>query len=1194
MRSATIGADGVFRDSEGLPMNRRRPPAPPPARVPILRNPPPKRAFRSPYATMSDALPVPTQLPPNCPAPQGGIAIGPARCVANQVGVPTSKFSFSKTIGDPDTQIYPSRIVYQATDDLVSVYAVSARIADNDGGVKLFKIEGVGSGRWYEILLVRSVDPDGTVHPGLMTDFMVVPDKMNTMIWRYVGDVPPIFEGSDVGEYSRVSPSAISAAFQIAREGFGLIPSDESAITKDNVLSDVVLNGAAALSSTVYALDIMGAGYDVSRLGRHAYNWYSKVGYELLTASKDIVYTGFDIVKDPSTLSDNASKIVAIQTEIMNKEDLHGAYLLRSELYTVWDAAINLGIVQDINLSAKYTFKALLQYTGEQRSQILANGVSEDALNTVNNFASLFVDEYQANDNAIWDGAYDYFSSDAVQPSDVYDVIYGTPLVLNENAQFIRDERKKLKEGPPSKSSLSFSAIYLSGLGAGEVTRSIEAVKKAIGGWEVDPKNRERAGIEALQALKQKAIDTMRTSVNNVILERSQEVATYLKDAAVARGTYEIIKQAKSIDAQVDILKDQIATLRKQLSRETDPDKQKNLESDIKNKESTQKGLEKDAQNVRKNISKPTEQFLDIVGRTLEPRWRLGPNPTSDEQMAAELEVFTRISRDEGFIKTFLTKGTQESLAMAFYQMRGAGIPVGASFDLIKTGAGNLDVTPTQLYTNAEGGIAAIAKELGYENNSSLVEGLVLSTLKAGGSIDLITKDKIETTFVDAMKNKTDASGKVVEEGLGEKAIRTRLEKVAAWVNFKQIIDLGELAYNKDTINADAARQVQYMRETNTRGIDQNLWERFRKAADAIRAWTDKAGDDKKSTLDAVVESLTAAGQPYADKVSKDVTTDFDGPALQTSIRNDAADLKKLAARVSAYLGDDYKSYKEKADQAGGLTQKEHESNIGAAQDMISMNDRLDKNIKKVLSHAREYEGFRKFRGWIWEKIKFLYSLDKGPAMTILEKSKGQSAPIQLLIAIGGVLPLLLVQTVIYLKTAALFQIPGAADVYEFLNGLIASAKSWFGGDTTQRQYAPSEKPSGGALPFLGFALAIALITSGRTVFDAVSKTVGGFFQFATAILPGAKKKGFKGGGGGGGGAKAGRRGAPIVVEDWLERLDAAKHRLDEAESKGDKRGAAIARREVEKAIDKLKKAKEEGADVPEGLWNLWGFNWLG
>ena len=96
----------------------------------------------------------------------------------------------------------------------------------------------------------------------------------------------------------------------------------------------------------------------------------------------------------------------------------------------------------------------------------------------------------------------------------------------------------------------------------------------------------------------------------------------------------------------------------------------------------------------------------------------------------------------------------------------------------------------------------------------------------------------------------------------------------------------------------------------------------------------------------------------------------------------------------------------------------------------------------------------------------------------------------------------------------------------------------------------------------------------------------------ATAVLPG-KGKGGGGKGGGGGGGGGARRGAPIVVSDWLERLENAKNRLEKAEAAGDKKAMASAQRDIDRAIQKLKKAKEEGEDVPE-LEGFWGFDWLG
>jgi hypothetical protein len=54
-----------------------------------------------------------------------------------------------------------------------------------------------------------------------------------------------------------------------------------------------------------------------------------------------------------------------------------------------------------------------------------------------------------------------------------------------------------------------------------------------------------------------------------------------------------------------------------------------------------------------------------------------------------------------------------------------------------------------------------------------------------------------------------------------------------------------------------------------------------------------------------------------------------------------------------------------------------------------------------------------------------------------------------------------------------------------------------------------------------------------------------------------------------------------------MRELEAAKHRLEHAKDENEKNAA---QRAINKAVEKLKKAKEEGQAVPEGLW---GYNWI-
>ena len=1197
MRAASVGIDGILRDSEGNPVHRGRPiqrPQQPQiysrAAVPVRRGGSPM----SNVAMMADM--VTPQIPPNCPLPSGlapevAKNVGPARCVANQVGVSTRGFSFSKVIGDPERAVYPSRIVYQATDDDVSLYAVSFRTPESQDSVKLLKLEGTGKGRWFEVPLSRKTDASGKLLPGLMTDFMVVPHNMAGMIWYYVDSVPPIFEGTTESDYNRVSPTGLGAAFDLARQGFEVMTGDAGAITADNIIQNVVQAAMAALTTGMYALDSVAAGYDVSRLGLHAYRNYLKIGTDIVKAAMTVIDLSFEVLRDPSTLSKNVPAIMSIRNDILRREMLHAQYLFRSTAYTVWDSAVNLGTIQDINSNAYHVFQGLLQLIAQKTPELLARGVSQSDLDMINTFIGTYVNDYPVRMNEIWNSAYEVFGAQGAVPQDTYDLVYSIPVLLKQNTENIRKELEGLRSPAPARPTVGL--IYLSGMGASAIPeRSIRDIMKSFES-RLDYL-RKNPGIKDAQKEYAKfmdaAIKLIREGTNEVVLRRLGDRAQILIDLDAARSIHEKIKQAKNLDSQAEQVTLQISDLNRKINKETDPDIKKNLEGQRLQLEKNLESIQKDAKLLRTGVSSDNEVTLSMFFEFTKPRDEAGPSHAA--QLEAEFKVYSSIANTGEFVRT-LPVSAQESIAQLVYLSKDNPISITAGqwYDLIVTGAQKIDpkMTPTQMSAHADIVIKNVTKDLDVAHDPDRVLRFAHRFLDPTYKP---TDAELERDFPEATAEVKDAAGKITKPSMGGAGIRTQLEKAAASINFKDVLKRGEFEKKTTELQAEAERAIMEIEAGRSWVMPESAWDAQRERNINIADFL-KAPKNGKSMAETLVESLTSAdvkNNPYSEVLSKTA----DGPLLQQALRDDLSTVQAEADSVNKFFGNAYQDYKDRTESKDPdklVSQTKQAELLRRSKKLNVVYDRLRENIIKARAEARKFEKTKKFFWRAWEIFLNLHSLDTGPAGRLLDKLKNLSSPVQIVIAITTALPVLLAQTFLLLGEAALIGIPGGLLTKSMLETLIGSTIGWTGGDPTIRQNSPSEKSSS-LLPFFGFALAIALISSGRNVFDAVGKTVGGFFQFATAVLPGKGKGGAGRGGGAGGGGRKGA-GRPTIVEDWIEKLEDAKNRLEKAEAAGDKRAIANAQRDIDRAIQKLRKAKEEGADVPE-FEGLWGFDWLG
>jgi hypothetical protein len=1146
--------------------------------------------LRSPYLLAQ------VEPAPGTPAP--GV-VGPARKLADQKGFPTSKLAFSKKISDPETTVYPSRIVYQATDDAVSLYVVSFRVADKAGHVKLLKLEGPGKGRWYEVPIARTTDETGKVIPGLMTDFMVVPQASTSLVWWYVISVDPIFENDTTPSYGRVIPDVIETSFRLAREGFKNIPSYASEITAANI-NDVISNGVSILMTTMYAVDSASAAYDTCRIGFQAYKKYFEVGHDLIDSSKKILDAAYAIEDAPSRLPELSEKIALYQNDAERRGLLHDAYLARAGMLTVWDFSVNLGLAQATWAQMRTVMGELIGLIHDKKIELLRQGHAEENLTSIQALASAYVARYDKSNNAFWNEVHTFFGERNADVSSSTEVLFMTPLLLDENTKVIARELESIKRFSPVSNNAS-----LSGIGAvpspPNLNKSYNEVRKR---FEAIP-NVKIIHKGVTTNLPEFVFSFLEKTVKDILSKTSAETQSLLNaDARPLRTIFVAIASARR---RLVVAQDVFDKAKKNY-KDVEADKNStavetsNAKNALNKAETALTGVKNDIENEHIKINKygpasRLENWLEVM----EPIHTVTADTqaTTADKMVAYLKVFTRIANDGHFIRAFYVTSRKSVAEFMYYNRSHEGIaeplPSKAWYEIITTAALNIDkkLTFGELIKYADSQFAAAAKELGITEVRLFDYARKIIDSPAGSKI---VGDK---TVLDTVFEKAGGEAK-------KDTIQNRLEDAAIWLNFKTELYAGRDAKNLSATADRVASIINTGIASNTLSvISRSEWEEVNNRVAVIKGFfsrddaQDKEGKPVLSAQEQIVEDMINPATP----IGKKLASYQKGRDLQDALREHRDGVKGYLASTADLFEGTYSAYEAKIRKTldtTGLTDDQKASEINkfnreqqeatqSFKELTSLYDAFKALIKAAQLAGREYEGIIGVIKGGWAILYDWCNLYGGPGVTMIKAVKGGGPLAEALASIPGVI-VLLAQTGTVLSAASLTGIPAFTLSKELLNGFVATISGLFGGDPNSSASPPMLKSSfggGGILPLLGFGAAIAMITSGKTVFEAINKTVGGFFQFAAALMPGGKKKGAKGAPGGGGG----RRGPKFDVDKWVETIEAAKQRLSEAKTDREKKNA---QRIIDIGVEKLKRAKDEGEDVPDGLWNLGRFNWLG
>lgn len=1179
MRAAFIGADGVLRDAEGQRVVREGRPMPPrmtPRRVrrhPRLNAATRQQAaavLRSPYLGA-----VPT-LPEEAEAPAPPTTVSPARKLADQVGVSASAFSFSHQIGNPETQIYPGRIVFQKEDPM-SLYVVSMRTPEREGWIKLFKLEGVARGRWFERPLQRAADEKGEMLPGLLSDFMAVPHQWTAMVWSYVLPVPPIFEDEEAANYERVSPEGIAATFVTAEAALEEIPADTTAITTETLFSKVIENAGTALIGALAGVDVAGAAYDDLKIGLNALRLYQKVGRDLIKGVNTLLDIAYEAYDNPARMGELSAKVVELRNRLVGAEELYAAYMARAELYTQWNMSIQYTHWQDMQFELRNMMGELVPFIDQNRDQILARGVSVDNLESIRAISVAGIRRYDRNDGAFENVLYNTIlaGEEGGDLSDLYSLNYVFPALLRENTATIKNYRQMADKVSPTQEARLISIYRLAGytpFGAEPPTSfkallgsAIEAFKNAVkikvGQLRQNFRNNyaakaERLFLRPVQNVTNKLIERRGIKIKNLTEEGYLQTAELIERERVLREEASRIKDANPTHA---------------------------------------KNLLAEAENLRKQyepniLSKkvPASEQLTLYYKLLEPRFKAAKKPIAD-RVAAELEILTNMVEGPQIIKTF-NASAHKDFAELMYALRDVG-PAPEYWRSVIEMLINRSGSPwnfKKMIEQAEAKMFENAEILGLSKaDRHVLEDLTGRLLRK----ETVAEAEYKRLFPKAKTAKGSPPGSA-----NSAQIRKLIDSSVIWRFFRdklkemETLDVASVnvagAAGRAAVVFDEAEQAVARNQSYTMNL--KSWNEIRKGLDEVTSAFPTDATGKPMAAETGIGARVANMLKEGSDSNKALRLTERGREWEKMMAEKRESLAKDAKRLNDLLGINYGAFEKLASEKPGVTKEAAELAKKLMEEYKIFVDDVQKVIEPSIQAKRGLL-IRPIRKAL-EILSKLFSVKDGITADFVRQAKDLGGVGSVLLgipsALAGVLQLLLA-----LGGLAILGFGGAGALEGLLKGFVGTLSGWFGGDPDQSQNPPGAVPTraSGFLPFLGFAMAIAMIAYGKPFFDAVGKVVGGLFQFATALLPSSAKKKGKGAPGAPGKRGAGR---PIDVLDWAEKLEAAKHRLSEAKNDAQKRAAE---RDIERIKEKLKKAKDEGLDVPEGLIDgFWGFNWLG
>lgn len=1175
MRTAQIGFDGILRDADGNPVYRAHKVAfdkESSRRHPFISNrPEPVRRSVTPYSGLSqETFDIQKTL-------ENFDKL--AQKYAEQYGVPASQFEYSKLVGDPSKQIYPSRVVYQP--GKIGLYSVSFRAPSDPDSVKLFKLTGEGRGHWFEVPLARKPDPKDpkVVLPGLLTDFHVVPTEFVRQVWAFVLIPTVTFEDEvdlPVEErtgHVRAAPIWASEVFQISYYSLLGIP-DQSSVNPENIQELVLYPAMSALFYALEGLESAAAAYDVNQIGVNALRLYQRVGSELLSFSDKIIDDVNAIRDGRSSFADGIEKIYSSVDHIRRMSSLIGAYLARAELYAAWTTAIEFGEwdglfekFRDVSATILYEIEKDPAATEEvlRKHPELKEDVQRfhKALHQVVNMWDRFEGAYDSE-------LYRISGEAGIDPGEFYSVSYMIPALLAENAKYIKKAREELRL-PSRSASLSIvtlgaeplPAIALPDPTPMEVKRKqmidlvYESLRKRKEGLRF--KAEIRASERALRKFLFEPLRRLRRELTKSLAREVQK--------AVARG-YDVSTLNSYLEAKNDE--------RKRLAQEYAQLKQKKErgekvdENKLRDINQQYKKVMEDITHIEELLCSPSGSKVSSYLSLVKNANLLDPQVEPVEKLVrAELEIITHYEILNRLVSKGLrglTKGVQAQLVRIMYNV-GDLIPAGVWKYLFESIAYHAKEPPSfqQILSNIDFEIRILKTKLGKDMGENITH--LPSRFPDAQKITLTKDKRIQPTGI-RIKDEAILRRALSDLKAFEHAYKTLKEASQEPVAKAASVEMGA----KSKAGLDELERLEKLKLSQK--MPEEEYNTFRRQVESIEAYIQlkkKFIEDIKNKDSDISKALD---YPEGIKLKDNLVSIYAASDAQVNT------VRKL-------LGSNYEDFETKDHK---MAYKELAKLSELSQDLT--------NLMRNAEVRSKYSFFskRKFVDFLARTKSILASaLSIGPDSLLLKtlarlKEIGGMplmSTLGIAVAFAGFIAILNVYSLI----------PWLGKDFEFARDLLlgiirrlgALFNIEFGGDPPNRYYPPGARPSSDILTFLLFGLGIAMIAYGKDVFTGLAKTFGGFFTFLTALLPGKKKRVP-------GAPRGARRGPRIDVEKWLDAKEHAKQRLEVAKAKGDKRAEEAARRDIEAAIKKLRRAEEEGQPIPEGALDalgFWKFKWI-
>jgi hypothetical protein len=1162
MRQATIGDDGRIYDADGNPADGQKKTVQRKSHGQMLRNKPRQRGGF--YRSLGQAS---VAVAPAVPAPTPGVAYRQAARVA----VPLSQgYTFTRSEGDPKTQVYPGMFVVsdRYPNNLFRV-AFRPPTNNNEAFTRLAILDGTGAGDYIEVL----VQPDGSTNPSLMGDFKVVPIENYVIVEYSIQQypTPQIPGGAWKADFYWIYFAIDQASYQMATLNEASTP-----VALGNAWADLFSQTASALSFIVDAVDSLGWSFDFGKIGQKELKILTKISSDIF--SKIVVM--YDLLNPTSQntvfKTADGDKVEAFQQkadEMVIMRPYWVTMLARSSLYNQQTNIINAWMAKQMfEKGLDWSADAVTLTTnlkGDVISAITDPSITEGAISAAD--AQTQMDALQAEYQTSYAGIKansDTFDSQWAasdlkdySPNGLYTFSGIYNMMLKENADLCMEIRENIKD-------LLSGADLDNPEGLGQAAAFIPPGDYASVIAMVGP------GLD----LRKKTSDIAKSDFLSMQKELEKGMS---RDAAVNRGREQII----NIRQQVEALRAKYADVSSAVPVRT---------------------VERPASELNRSVMKlvsPEDTEARTEGRkavraipsTPEGSIRQGLDQMVDKLVDAERLLRGTIYEEDGVTPKDIAKLTTDDLNKVSVMRDQAAKLLGEAFtqsfvEVTKDEKSGQEVIVNILAPGLIDAGGNVKEKVAFDILSTVVDSAISAEIFSPNAVAGI--GRIVAGDVDLDANTLSEKYHSLADDLRNKIDDLKYDKTVTDPRTGQPVPRSMPA--DPTIRARLQKQLDYTERlagifSSAETAEALVFEYQGK----ILSYQDVIDASPNRTVPATFEMLTDA-KSIIDLGTSEIqlATMLNGqisgasaiPEYQAVLKTDAN--SKLAGALANAISDlnakigklnEYRSAKgQQMMNAGQLGMQEVNDAMKA---VVDATEKL-RNAQNAVLEAIKQINAQRVGIRVKNLFQKLYSMT-APVEVIEFGKKGSFGSVIALVLIGPLrlgIVWAIAHLVLNFLPAGIRENNPVTWVETIIGGLTGLIFSRRVGDVVPNK--GEEKPSSFGSSFFWTALGISMIFFGKQLFPVVGdivRTVGAGLKTVNQLIPWAKKKGKRGRpseGGDSGERKLKGRGAPIEVDQAV--ID-----LDEARARGDAR-------DEEKIIKKLKRAAERGQTVPPGLWGYY------